>query len=96
MLARGLLDEVKGLFNRGDLHADLPSIRAVGYRQLWAHLTGASVWEEAVAQAVQATKHLARRQLIWLRSDSDCEWIDSGDERVAIDRLKEQVRGMCG
>jgi tRNA dimethylallyltransferase len=96
MLARGLLDEVKGLFNRGDLHADLPSIRAVGYRQLWMHLAGAVTLEEAVSEAVLATKHLARRQLIWLRSDTQCEWLDSGDSSFAMERLKERFDELCG
>jgi tRNA dimethylallyltransferase len=96
MLASGLLDEVKGLFNRGDLHADLPSIRAVGYRQLWLHLAGAYAWDEAVREAVLATKHLARRQLIWLRADTQCEWLDSGDRQGAMTRLKEQFDGLCG
>jgi tRNA dimethylallyltransferase len=96
MLARGLLDEVRGLFNRGDLHADLPSVRAVGYRQLWMHLAGTYAWEDAVREAVLATKHLARRQLIWLRSDTHCEWLDSGDPQIAINRLQEQVRVLCG
>ena len=96
MLARGLLEEVKGLFTRGDLHADLPSIRAVGYRQLWMHLTGAHTWEEAVREAVLATKHLARRQLIWLRSDTQCVWLDSGEPTVAIQRLQEQLHELCG
>jgi tRNA dimethylallyltransferase len=95
MLTRGLLDEVKGLFSRGDLDAKLPSIRAVGYRQLWMHLSGAYDWEEAVRQAVLATKHLARRQLIWLRADTQCEWLDSGEPQQAGNCLKEQVARLC-
>ena len=95
MLARGLLGEVTGLFNRGDLHADLPSIRAVGYRQLWMHLTGASTWDDAVRGAVLATRHLARRQLIWLRSDTQCEWLDSGEPQAALHCLKGRVGALA-
>jgi len=77
MMQQGLLDEVNALFNRGDLHADLPSMRAVGYRQLWDHLAGNSSLEDAVAQAILATRHLARRQLIWMRSEPDLQWVDA-------------------
>ena len=64
----GLLDEVRGLFARGDLSAEHPAIRAVGYRQLWSYLAGAYSMEIAVARAVAATRQLAKRQMTWLRS----------------------------
>lgn len=66
MIDAGLLDEVRRLHARGDLHADLPAIRAVGYRQLWAFVEGRSDWDTAVASAIKATKLLAKRQLTWL------------------------------
>lgn len=75
MMAAGLLAEVETLFRRGDLHADLPSMRTVGYRQLWQHLAGECSLEEAVERAVAATRQLAKRQLTWLRKWPDLEWI---------------------
>lgn len=71
MMQDGLLDEVKGLFARGDLHSDLPSIRSVGYRQLWSFLDGALTLEEASEKAKTATRQLAKRQMTWLRSDEN-------------------------
>ena len=68
MVRRGFVEEVRQLRARGDLHAGLPSIRLIGYRQLWQHLAGASTLEEASTQAIAATRQLARRQLTWLRA----------------------------
>ena len=75
MLAAGLLDEVRGLWQRQDLSRDLPAARAVGYRQLWAHLEGECTLDEAVQNALAATRQLAKRQLTWLRKWSDLAWI---------------------
>jgi len=75
MLAAGLLEEVRELRARPDLHEGLPAIRAVGYRQLWQHLGGAYPLEEAVERALAATRQLAKRQLTWLRKWPDLEWI---------------------
>ncbi len=77
MLRAGLLEEVGRLHARGDLHADLPAIRCVGYRQLWEHLSGRDTLESATQRAIVATRHLARRQLIWLRAEPDIEWVDA-------------------
>jgi tRNA dimethylallyltransferase len=68
MMAAGLLDEVRGLFQRGDLTDEKPAIRAVGYRQLWSHLAGDCSLEVAIERALAATRQLAKRQLTWLRS----------------------------
>lgn len=76
MMARGFLDEVARLHARGDLHPDLPSIRAVGYRQLWMHLEGECDLDEAVARGVAATRQFAKRQLTWLRSEPELTWLD--------------------
>ena len=75
MMSAGLLDEVRTLYGRGDLHPDLPAMRAVGYRQLWRHLAGECSLEEAVAGAEAATRQLAKRQLTWLRKWPDLNWI---------------------
>jgi len=73
MLAAGFVDEVRGLRQRGDLHADLPSMRCVGYRQAWAALDAHGLDSAAQLaalreQGIAATRQLAKRQLTWLRS----------------------------
>ncbi|HET9331255.1 MAG TPA: tRNA (adenosine(37)-N6)-dimethylallyltransferase MiaA [Steroidobacteraceae bacterium] len=76
MMAAGFLDEVRGLRDRGDLSVRHPSMRAVGYRQLWAHLEGEYSLEEAVERGVAATRQLAKRQLTWLRGEPSGTWLD--------------------
>ncbi|QEQ21722.1 tRNA (adenosine(37)-N6)-dimethylallyltransferase MiaA [Achromobacter xylosoxidans] len=78
MLASGLLEEVHGLHARADLHPGLPSVRCVGYRQMWAHLDGEISLEEAREQGIAATRQLAKRQITWLRAQP---------ERVIVDCL---------
>jgi tRNA dimethylallyltransferase len=75
IMAAGFLEEVRQLRLRGDLHPNLPAIRAVGYRQLWQHLEGECSLDEAVTKAVAATRQLAKRQLTWLRKWPDLGWI---------------------
>nr|VFJ47929.1 MAG: tRNA dimethylallyltransferase [Candidatus Kentron sp. FW] len=69
MLANGLVAEVERLRARDDLHDDLPSMRAVGYRQVWNYLAGRIDYPGMVATAITATRQLAKRQLTWLRSE---------------------------
>jgi tRNA dimethylallyltransferase len=76
MMDEGFLAEVERLRSRRDLTARHPALRAVGYRQLWAHLAGAYRRAEARERALAATRQLAKRQLTWLRSDSRMRWID--------------------
>lgn len=76
MLAAGFLDEVRALRARGDLHADLPAIRAVGYRQAWAHLDGQFDQAELRDRGIFATRQLAKRQITWLRSELDARLLD--------------------
>ena len=71
MIKAGFLDEVKTLYNRGDLHENLPSIRSIGYRQVWSYLEGKTSYEEMQDRAVIATRQLAKRQLTWLRSEQE-------------------------
>ncbi len=68
MLAAGLVAEVKLLHDRQDLHPGLPAIKAVGYRQVWAYLSGETDYKTMVEQATAATRQLAKRQYTWLRS----------------------------
>ncbi|HKT71309.1 MAG TPA: tRNA (adenosine(37)-N6)-dimethylallyltransferase MiaA [Steroidobacteraceae bacterium] len=76
MMETGFLNEVRTLHRRGDLHARTPSMRAVGYRQLWAHLDGECSLDEAIQRGISATRQLAKRQLTWMRSESSLKWID--------------------
>ena len=89
MLAAGLVDEVRGLRARGDLHAEMPSMRCVGYRQVWRHLEGLSSLAEAREQGIAATRQLAKRQLTWLRARPgrtivDCLRPDVAQQVIAI------------
>ena len=68
MLEQGFVEEVENLFKRGDLNSDLPSIRTVGYRQIWSYLTGKLSYNEMQERAIIATRQLAKRQMTWLRS----------------------------
>ncbi len=79
MFAQGFLDEVRTLRARGDLHADLASMRAVGYRQAWQHLDGEFDLGECRERAIHATRQLAKRQLTWFRADRDALAIDPFD-----------------
>ncbi|MEO7775123.1 MAG: tRNA (adenosine(37)-N6)-dimethylallyltransferase MiaA [Steroidobacteraceae bacterium] len=76
MMQLGFLDEVRALHARGDLCMTNTSMRAVGYRQLWAHVAGEVTLEQASVQAVAATRQLAKRQLTWLRSWPAVQRID--------------------
>lgn len=87
MMAAGFLGEVARLHARGDLHAGLPAIRAVGYRQLWAWLEGEYGIDEAVRRGIVATRRLAKRQMTWLRAESGLHWLPEpgqGEGLVAL------------
>jgi tRNA dimethylallyltransferase len=76
MMEQGFLDEVRALYRRGDLSTELPSIRSVGYRQLWTYLEGQCPLDAAMDRAIAATRQLAKRQITWLRSDPEAEFFD--------------------
>lgn len=76
MMAQGFLQEVRGLYGRGDLRAGHASMRAVGYRQLWEHCEGHTTLAQAVEDGVAATRQLAKRQLTWIRGDSSIRNVD--------------------
>ena len=90
MLAAGLVDEVRALFFRGDLTAELPAMRAVGYRQVWAFLAGKSGYDEMVEQAIVATRQYAKRQLTWLRSETDLETWPAGQTQT-LERVRDRL-----
>lgn len=84
MLNNGFIEEVQALRRRGDLHRELPAIRAVGYRQLWEHLDGEYSLDEARERAIVATRQLAKRQFTWLRKWPDLKWIRTGLDGVIV------------
>jgi len=77
MLEDGLVAEVAGLRGRGDLDLNQPSMRAVGYRQVWDYLDGRLSHEQMTERGIFASRQLAKRQLTWLRSEPDLEWFDA-------------------
>lgn len=80
MLSQGFEAEVKKLKQRSDLHENLPSIRCVGYRQMWQYLNNECSYDEMIFKGVCATRQLAKRQLTWLRSWPNLTWLDMEDE----------------
>ena len=88
MLAQGLIQEVQGLRARGDLHPGLPAMRTVGYRDAWSYLEGRIGYERMVERAIIATRQLAKRQLTWLRAESEARWFEAGEPDVSEEVLK--------
>lgn len=88
MMKQGFVEEVKTLFSRDDLHEELPSIRCVGYRQVWQYLKGEIDYDEMVERGVIATRQLAKRQITWLRSWPDLNWLDTEDPNLLQSALK--------
>ncbi len=80
MLDQGFESEVRSLYKRGDLHTDLPSIRCVGYRQMWDYIAGHVTYDEMVFRGIAASRQLAKRQLTWLRGWQGVSWIETGDK----------------
>lgn len=90
MMELGFLEEVRRLYERGDLDPGLPSVRAVGYRQLWDHLAGGCGLEEAAGRAIVATRQLAKRQMTWLRAEPGAEWFEALDSHAGA-RILDRV-----
>lgn len=88
MLSNGLVEEVERLRARGDLDPQLPSMKAVGYRQVWAYLDGDSTFEEMAAKGVAATRQLAKRQLTWMRRWPGLNVISDANSRAALKILE--------
>ena len=91
----GLIDEVKALRARGDLHRDLPSMRCVGYRQTWEYLDGEYDLATLRDRSIFATRQLAKRQITWLRSMPDRIIIDSNDDKATA-KVMEEVKKALG
>jgi tRNA dimethylallyltransferase len=84
MMKQGFLNEVKALFERGDLDLNCPSMRSVGYRQIWLHLLGELSLDESIERAIIATRQLAKRQLTWLRSWPEALNFDPTNENESL------------
>ena len=89
MLEQGFEQEVRVLYERGDLHPDLPSIRCVGYRQMWDYLSGVVSYDEMIERGTAATRQLAKRQLTWLRGWPDLQWLDTDNKAVGQDVIAQ-------
>lgn len=92
MIEQGFEQEVRALYERGDLTPDLPSIRCVGYRQMWEYIAGNISLDEAIFKGICATRQLAKRQITWLRGwSSELEWLDSLDPQGSYMQIIENL-----
>jgi tRNA dimethylallyltransferase len=94
MLDGGFVEEVKTLYDRGDLLPTLPAIRSVGYRQIWDYLAGDYDYAQMQHKALVATRQLAKRQLTWLRSWPDLQEIDSEMPEIVTHSLNLLMRDL--
>ena len=83
MVDAGFEEEVQALYQRDDLHLDLPSMRCVGYRQMWEYLDGKLDHDEMIFRGVVATRQLAKRQMTWLKNWNNLIWLDSNADKNA-------------
>ena len=88
MLDQGFVKEVEGLYQRGNLHSDLPSMRAVGYRQVWNYLAGADDYATMVEKGIIATRQFAKRQFTWLRGEQEECRFEATDAEILPKVLK--------
>ena len=93
MLNAGLMEEVRRLWQRGDLSPDLPAMRSVGYRQFWAYFEGEISEEEAANTVLYASRQLAKRQLTWLRRWPADAWLLTGErgELLNVDPVSTPI-----
>ncbi len=88
MLEQNFIEEVEALRARGDLNLNMPSMRCVGYRQVWDYLEGEYGYDDMVEKGIAATRQLAKRQITWLRSWPDLHWLDTDDPDILRNTLK--------
>ena len=96
MLLRGFVEEVQRLKARGDLDLDKPSMRCIGYRQIWQYLDGELSYKEMRDKGVAASRQYAKRQLTWLRSENDLNWINTARPDAAehaLEILRQKIHG---
>ena len=95
MLQQGFVEEVEALYQRGDLTVQMPSMRAVGYRQVWSYLDGEMSYDDIQEKGIVATRQLAKRQFTWLRRETDAHTFYSEDLHVyeqVLETVKQQIR----
>ena len=95
MLQQGFVEEVDALYQRGDLTVQMPSMRAVGYRQVWSYLDGEMSYDDIQEKGIVATRQLAKRQFTWLRRETDAHTFYSEDLHVyeqVLETVKQQIR----
>ena len=90
MVEQGLVAEVERLYARGDLDLSMPSMRCVGYRQVWRHIAGELRFDAMVEQGIIATRQLAKRQITWMRSWENLKSFDSQDSKT-LDLLLNSI-----
>ncbi len=88
MLEQGFENEVRQLWERGDLNLQMPSMRCVGYRQMWEYFDGVWSYDEMVEKGIIATRQLAKRQVTWLRSWDNLNTFETGDPNLIKNTLK--------
>ena len=88
MLEQGFVDEVRSLWDRGDLNLQMPSVRCVGYRQVWEYFSDTWDYETMRFKGIVATRQLAKRQVTWLRSWEKLAWMDTHDPKLLSNALK--------
>ncbi|WP_372741120.1 tRNA (adenosine(37)-N6)-dimethylallyltransferase MiaA [Neptunomonas sp.] len=88
MLEAGFVDEVRTLYERGDLNPQMPSVRCVGYRQVWSYLEGEWDYPTMLDKGIVATRQLAKRQITWLRSWENLHWLVTEDKDILKHSLK--------
>lgn len=99
MLEQGFVEEVEALYRRGDLTDKMPSVRAVGYRQVWAYLKGEYDYKTMVEKGIVATRQLAKRQFTWLRREVDGFSYRTGEAELlknVLADVNERLGGYCG
>ncbi|QGX90562.1 tRNA (adenosine(37)-N6)-dimethylallyltransferase MiaA [Tatumella sp. TA1] len=94
MLNEGFEAEARALYQRGDLHVDMPSVRCVGYRQMWSWLDGEIDYNEMVFRGICATRQLAKRQMTWLRGWNSLVWLDSLQPDQAREKVLNVIRAI--
>jgi tRNA dimethylallyltransferase len=97
MLEQGLIREVETLYLRADLNSSMPSVRAVGYRQVWKYLEQRIDYETMVNKAIIGTRQFAKRQLTWLRAQRDAQalFVDQYSVQQLVEKISTHVRVSC-
>jgi tRNA dimethylallyltransferase len=90
MLDEGFAEEVRQLIRLPGFSPELPSMRAVGYRQMISHLLGELTWDEMIEKGIIATRQLAKRQFTWLRADPESNWLNE-EEGVLVHQAEKII-----